>query len=129
MRDLAYQIRMPLRHPTDDEERGPALVARQQLEQAIHAADHPGLEAIPIGTTHARFERRHLEILFDVDAEVMADHARRGLQRACPAIRGTSNNRPSRATPHGVASTPRHTNPAPAVRGSHSQPPMAPAMR
>src|SRR2546430_7199076 len=87
VRDTAYQIRMPLRHPADDEERGPRLVPREHVEQAIHAADDPGLETIPIGTTHARFKRRHLEILFDVDSEVMPDHAYRGLQRACPAIR------------------------------------------
>src|SRR2546421_2594597 len=97
VRDTAYQIRMPLRHPADDEERGPRLVPREHVEQAIHAADDPGLETIPIGTTHARFKRRHLEILFDVDSEVMPDHAYRGLQRACPAIREGSDDADSPA--------------------------------
>src|SRR5438477_486864 len=106
MRDLAYQIRMPLRHPANDEERGAGLVAREQLEQATHASDDPGFEAIPIGTRDARFKRRDLEVLFDVDGEVMADHARPGLQRPCPATQEQSND--TQAAPHHTTLRRRH---------------------
>jgi len=77
-RDAPHQIRLALRHPPDDEERGASLVTREQLEQPFHAADDARFEPIPIGATEPRFERRHLEVLLDVDGKVMSDHTTRG---------------------------------------------------
>ena len=73
-RDPLHEIGMPLRHPADHEERAPGLVARQQIEQPGQALSEAGFEATPIAARHARFERRHLEVFFDVDGEMVLDH-------------------------------------------------------
>src|ERR1044072_9536439 len=46
--DRADQLGMALRHPAEDEERGPHAGLAQEPEQPLARAHHPVLEALPL---------------------------------------------------------------------------------
>src|SRR5207247_10449154 len=85
--DLAHEVRVSLRHPAEDEKGPPRPVAREQVQETRHTPRHPGLVAVPIRTTDSRLERRYVEVLLDVDAEVVGDHVTLPVQRMCPMAR------------------------------------------
>src|SRR5207302_1041344 len=72
--DLPHHAAVALRQPPEHEE-GPApAVAGEQLEQPPDARLHATGNGAPLLARHIWFERRDLEILLDVDAEVVRDH-------------------------------------------------------
>jgi len=72
-RDRLDEKRVPLGDPPQDEEGRPRSVGGEQFEQRTDAAIDSTLEAVPIRSSDVRLERRHLEVLLDIDGEVVFD--------------------------------------------------------
>src|SRR5881396_2079661 len=105
---------MSLRHPAEDEKRPPRVVTRQQVQETRHTPGHPGLVAVPIDTTDSRLERRYVEVLLDIDAEVVGDHVTLPVQRMCPMAREAGGRTGERVATHNVASMQRQASARPA---------------
>ena len=73
--DRAHQRGLTLGYPAHDKERGVRVESSEQVEQLGHLRSHSRLEPLPIRPRHAGLERRDLEVFFDVDREVVRDHA------------------------------------------------------
>jgi len=67
------QLRVSLRHPTDDEEGGFGLVIGQQGEDFFRVANYPLFHEVPIAGIDNILEGGDLEVVFHVNSEVVAD--------------------------------------------------------